>query len=99
MLQVVLGGGWILVTEQTIVEADLGVERVRGRHPMQRRLHLAFIGRIAAPRGRVVGRADFDDGARRGIFHDAGARDEVRASQADLLAWRQPEELLRRDPP
>ena len=51
----------VLDGEQPIVEPHLGVDRVRGRHPVQRRLHLAAVGRVAAARRRIVRAAQLDD--------------------------------------
>ena len=62
---------------------------------MQRRLHLAAVGRIAAARGRIVGAAQLDDLAG-GILDDLRAGDEVGAAQPHLAPGREPEELLRR---
>ncbi len=86
----------IFVREQPIVNPHFGVERVRRRHPVQRRLHLAAVRRIAAACRRIVGRAQLGNLAGGRILDDARALDEVRAPQPHFVAGRQPEELLRR---
>ena len=50
---VVIGGAWGFRREQPVVEPDLGVKRVPSRHPVQRRLDLPAVGRVAASRRRV----------------------------------------------
>ena len=78
------------------VEPHLGRDRIRRRHPVQRRLHLAPIRRrIAAARRRIVGAAQFHHLAR-GILHRLAAGDEVAVAQPHLAAGREAEELLRR---
>ena len=62
---------------------------------MQRRLDLAAIRRIAAPGRRIVGAAQLDDLAG-GVLDHLGAGDEIGVTKADLAAWSQAEELLRR---
>ena len=51
--------------EQRVVQPELAVERVRGRHPVNRALHFSAVGRVAAARCRIVGASELDDLARR----------------------------------
>jgi NAD(P)-dependent dehydrogenase (short-subunit alcohol dehydrogenase family) len=44
-----------------IVKADLGRDRVRGRNPMDGRLHLAPVRGVAALRCRIVRASQLDD--------------------------------------
>ena len=60
---------------------------------MDRAAHLSSIGRVAAPRGRIVGAAQFDDLARR-ILHDIAAGDEISVAQPHLAAGRKAVEPL-----
>src|SRR5262249_26165229 len=84
---------WAL--EQLIVEADLGPNRLPPPHPVQRRLHLAPVGGVAAAGLRIVGAPELDHLAG-GVLHDLPAGDEIRVAQPNLLARREPEEALRR---
>ena len=91
-----VGGVGIGAREQRIVEPHLGRHRVRRRHPVQRRLHLAPVGRrVAAARRGIVGAAQLDHLARR-ILHRLAAGHEIGVAQPHLLAGRKPVELLRR---
>ena len=62
---------------------------------MDRPLHLAAVGRVAAARGRVVGAAELDHVAGR-VLHDADALDEVGVAEPHLAARGEAEEVLRR---
>ena len=85
----------ILDREQPIVQPHFHGHRMRGRDPVERRLDLAAIPRVAAARGRIVGAPELDDRPG-GVLDHVGAGDEVGAAQPDFLARRQAEELLRR---
>ena len=82
--------------EQIVVEANLGVDGVLGRDPMDGGFHLAPVGRVAAARCRIVGAMNFDHFAGLRILHHAGAGDEVAVAQPHFAAGRQPEILLGR---
>ena len=76
---------WIGLSAKVIVQPHLGWDGVLGLDPMQRRFHLAAVGRVAAARSRVVGATQFDNVAA-GVFHDLLASDEVGVSQTDFTA-------------
>ena len=75
----------IFLEEQVFVDADLGIERVICRYPVNGRLHLTIVGRIAATGCGIVRAVYFDDFPLL-VFIHAGALDEVAAAQADLAA-------------
>src|SRR5208283_2967790 len=74
--------------------AHLGIESVFRRDPVDGRLHLAGVGRVAAPCRWIVVAMDLTNLAGLLVLHHAGALDEVPPAQPDLTAGRQPEELL-----
>src|SRR5688500_5736717 len=69
---------------------------MRGRHPVQRPLDTtSFCRAVAASGMRVVRAAHFLDLAV-SVRDDRLALDDERVPQPDLVAWVEPEELLRR---
>ena len=81
--------------EQPIVEAHFGVDARARRHPVQRRLDLAAVRRVAAARRRIVRAAQLDDSPASSLTTPL-AGDEVRVAQAHFAARREAEEFLRR---
>src|SRR5262249_21858344 len=82
--------------EEMIVEPHLGLDRVRGRHPVDGPLHPAPVRRVAASRRRIVDAAHFDYLSRSLVLDRVHAAHEIRVAQAHLVARKEPEVLLRR---
>ena len=80
-----------------VVQPHLGRHGLGGRNPVDRPLHLAAVGRVAAARGRIVGAVHFDHLARLRVFHHARAADEIGIAQPHFLAGGQAMVFLRRD--
>ena len=56
----------VLDGEERLVETHLGLQRVLGRHPVDRAADLAAVGRVAAAGGGVVAATQLDDLTRKG---------------------------------
>ena len=78
----------IFLGEKVFVEAHFSVGRMRGRNPVDCRLHFAPVRSVSAPSSRIIGAVNFDD-LTFGIFHHAGAGDEVASAQTHLASRRQ----------
>src|SRR6185312_12249373 len=88
-------GAGIGTRKESAVEPDLRWYGVRCRYPVDRALHLAAVGRVAAARRRVVGAAQLHYLAR-GVLHCLAAGNEIGEAQPHLAAGREPIELLGR---
>ena len=79
-----------------VVQSRLHLHGMAGGYPVNGRLHLAVVRRIAAACGRIVGAADFGDRAGRRILREPGTGHDVPVAQPDLIARVQPIILRRR---
>src|SRR6187455_95344 len=75
------GGSRIRYGEQPVVEAHFPIDGMRGRDPVQRRLHLAAVRGVATARGRVVRAAQLHDLAGGRIGDRLAAGDQVRVAE------------------
>ena len=60
--------------EEVLIEPHLGPHGMRGRDPVDRALHLAAVGGVAAAGGRIVGAVQLDDLARLRVLDGAWCR-------------------------
>src|SRR4030067_3853034 len=80
-----------LLYQEVGIQADLRIEGVCSRDPVERCLDLAAIGRVTAPRHWVIDTMNLRDLLGEGLFHDAYAFDKVRIPQSHLASRREPE--------
>lgn len=89
----VVAGHGVLDPEEAVVEAHLRGEPVASGDPVERPLDLAPVGGDPPAGALIPGAAQLDDLAVL-VLDDAGALEDARVAQADLLPWRQAEPLL-----
>ena len=81
--------------EEPIVEAHLGIDRVRGADPVNRAFHFAIRGGAAGFAVEISRATQFDHVAR-SILHDFVALDDVGVFEPHFAAGFQPEIFRRR---
>ena len=86
----------VLLGKKAVVEANLGINGVRGGHPMQSGLDFATVRSISALDGRIVGAVEFNHFSGGRVFDHLGAGDKVCIAQANLPARSQAEVLFGR---
>ena len=79
--------------KKIVVGADLGVDRVRCRYPVDRGFHFASIGRIAAAGCGIICAVNFNHLAVP-VLNDVCTGNEIAITQSHFTSWRQTIKLL-----